>query len=282
MNKRLAEEWLFKILMITSLCFVLGSLLIIIGLVLYHGAPAITIEMVTQTSSMSLYTGRGGGILNAIIGSILLAIPATILAFIVGIFIALYLQRDFTDPRLTNIIRFVLDILWGTPSIIYGVFCMMIMFALGATTSLLWGIIALTLLEIPIITRYMDESINMVPHGLKESAYSLGSTRVETAFKIVRKQALPGILAGVLLGLGRGIGDAASIVFLIGDSNSIPTSLNSPTSALPTMIFNLYSQPDPYVRQKAYAAAFILLMIVLLISVTSRVITKRITKHVIR
>jgi len=282
LNKRVIEEGVFEILMILSLVFVLGSLIIIISLVLYHGAPAITVEMLTQTSSSRLYTGRGGGILNAIVGSILLAIPATLLAFMVGLTVALFLQSDFTHPQLANSVRFILDILWGTPSIIYGVFCMVIMFILGSTTSLLWGIIALTLLEIPIITRYMDETISMVPHGLKESAYSLGLTKVETAFKIVRKQALPGIIAGVLLGLGRGIGDAASIVFLIGESNSIPSSFDSPTSALPTMIFNLYSQPDPYVRQKAYAAAFILLIIVLIISVASRILTKRLTKHIIK
>jgi phosphate transport system permease protein len=154
------------------------------------------------------------------------------------------------------------------------------MIYLGIGSSLLAGIIALTLLEIPRITRSMDESIKMVPIGLKEVSYSLGSTKFETAVKVLRRQAFPGILAGVLLGLGRGIGDAASILFTSGFSNRIPTSLFDSTAALPTMIFNLYSLPSG--QPKAYAAAFILLIIVFAISVASRLLTRKFKKHVIK
>ena len=158
----------------------------------------------------------------------------------------------------------------------------MFMVMLGLSGSLLMGIIALTLLEIPIITRYMDEAIKMVPIGVKESAYSLGSTKFETSIKVITRQAFPGILAGVLLGLGRGIGDAASILFTAGFYNQIPTSLFDPTASLPTMIFQLYTSPIPLVRQRAFAAAFILLIIVLIISIASRLLTRRFKKHVIR
>ena len=170
--------------------------------------------MITQTPAKG--NTLGGGILNAIIGSLLLAVPATVFACLIGIGIALYLQKEFTRDKFANFIRFTLDVLWGIPSIIYGIFCLMIMLYLGLRSSVLGGIFALTLLEIPIITRYMDESIKLVPAGLKEGAYSLGSTRFETATKVIRRQAFPGILAGILLGLGRGIGDAASILFTAG------------------------------------------------------------------
>lgn len=281
MNRRIIEEKLFYALMLFSLIIVLGSLLLIVTLVVINGAPSITLEMLTQTSGGEFHIGGGGGILNAIVGSILLAFPATAIAFLIGICIGLFLQHEFTHHWSAAFVRLSLDILWGIPSIVYGVFCFMIMIYLGVGSSLLAGIVALTLLEIPIITRSIDESIKLVPFGLKESAYSLGSTKIETALHVVRRQAFPGILAGVLLGLGRGIGDAASIIFVIGDSNSIPTSLTSATAALPTMIFNLYSSPIPIVRQRAYAAAFILLILVLLISIVSRVLTKRFTKHII-
>jgi phosphate transport system permease protein len=278
LNKRILEEKLFKFLMIFSLCIVLGSLFIIFGLVIFNGASSISLEMITQMPEEGNYLG--GGILNAILGSLLLAFPATGIAFLIGLMIALYLQRDFTPSWFSNFIRFTLDVLWGIPSIVYGIFCLMIMIYFGMGSSLLAGIIALTLLEIPIITRYMDESIKMVPHGLKEGAYSLGSTKFETAMKVLRRQAFPGILAGVLLGLGRGIGDAASILFTSGFSSRIPTSLLDSTAALPTMIFNLYSLPSG--QPKAYAAAFILLIIVLVISVSSRLLTRRFKKHVIK
>lgn len=282
MNKRILEQNVFKCLMLGSVAIVLGSLAIIVCTVIVNGAFSISVEMITQTSSGGYYLGRGGGILNAILGSLLLALPATGLAYLIGIGIALYLQRDFLHPKIASLIRLSLDILWGIPSIIYGIFCLMIMVALGIGTSLIAGIIALTLLEIPIITRSIDESIKMVPFGLKEGSYSLGSTSFETATKVVRKQALPGIIAGVLLGLGRGIGDAASILFTAGFSDSIPTSVMDSTAALPTMIYHLYSSPIPSVRERAYAAAFILMMIVTIISILSRGLTKRYEKYVIK
>jgi len=269
--------------MIISTAIVLSSLVIIIGLVVYHGAPAITVDILIKTPTSQDYIGEGtGGILNAIVGSLLLVIPATIIAFFVGIAIALYLQSDFSHHSFSTFVRFILDVLWGIPSILYGVFCFLIMIAIGVRASVLTGIIALTLLEIPIITRYIDESIKMVPAGLKESAYSLGSTKFETAVKVVRRQAFPGILAGVLLGLGRGIGDAASILFTAGFSNNVPGSVFDGTAALPTLIFKYFSSPYAAVRERAYAAAFILVIIVLLISIISRLLTKRFMKHVIR
>ena len=283
MNLRIIKENVFKVLMILSLIIVLGSLIIIVALVVINGFPSLSIEMLTQTSTGGYYLGQGGGgILNAILGSLFLALPATLIAYLVGLAIALSLQSDFIHPLISGFIRFSLDVLWGIPSIIYGVFCFMFMIMLGMRASLIVGIIALTLLEIPIITRYIDEAIGMVPRGLKESAYSLGSTKFETAYIVVRRQAFPGILAGVLLGLGRGIGDAASILFTSGFSSDIPTSIFDSTAALPTMIFRLYTSPIPVVRQRAYAAAFILLIIVLTISVVSRLLTRRFKKHVIK
>jgi phosphate transport system permease protein len=281
LNIRIIEEKIFKFLMIVSLIIVISCLIIIIGLVVFNGASSISVDMISQTPSGGYYLGKGGGILNAILGSLFLAIPATIFAYLIGLAIALYLQKDFIHSKISTIIRLSLDILWGIPSIIYGIFCLMIMMILGIGTSLIAGIFALTLLELPIITRYMDESIKMVPNGLKEGAYSLGSTKFETALKVVRKQATPGIIAGVLLGLGRGIGDAASILFTAGFSDNIPESIFDSTASLPTMIYHLYSSPIPLVRERAYAAAFILLLIVFFISILSRYLSRKFTRHVI-
>jgi phosphate transport system permease protein len=287
LNKRILEEKIFTILMIASVLIVVGSLILIVSVIVLNGASSLSIEMLTQSSSNRFYLGKGGGgVFNAIIGSLILAIPATFFAFVIGIFIAFYLQKEFSHPGISNFIRFSLDILWGIPSIVYGIFCMTIMIFVGFKDgSILFGIIALTLLEIPIITRSIDESIKMVPIGLKESSYSLGSTKLETALKVVRKQASPGIVAGLLLGLGRGIGDAASILITVGSSdgiNYIPTSIFDKTATLPIMILNLLSSPDQYVQQKAYAVAFILLVIVLLISIASRILIKKSTKYLIK
>jgi len=283
LNRRNLEEKIFLGLMITSVLIVIGSLILIVAIISINGAPSLSIEILSQTSEGGFYLGPGGGFLNAIIGSLLLALPASGLAFLISIAISLYLQKDFLKPRTSNFIRLCLDILWGVPSVVYGVFCLAIMIAIGMTGgSLIFGIIALTLLEIPIITRSIDESIKMVPVGLKESAYSLGSTKFEMSLKVVRKQAMPGIIAGFLLGFGRGIGDAASILLTVGDSNYFPSSIFDQTAALPTMILNLVSMPDEAVQNKAYAVAFVLLIIVLLISILSRSLIKKSTKYIIK
>ncbi|HVQ01836.1 MAG TPA: phosphate ABC transporter permease PstA [Candidatus Thermoplasmatota archaeon] len=283
MNLRVLEERIFKTLMYISIAIVIGSLVIIIGLVIYHGAPSITFDIITKTPTSADYVGQGtGGILNAIVGSILLALPATAIAFIIGIGIALYLQNDFSHSIFSTTVRFILDVLWGIPSILYGTFIFIIMILIGMRQCLLTGILALTLLEIPIITRYMDESIKMVPMGLKESSYSLGSTKFETAVKIVRRQAFPGILAGVLLGLGRGIGDAAAPLFTAGYSNNLPGSVFDGTASMPVLIFKYFSSPYAAVRERAYAAAFILFIIVLFISIITRTLTRRYKRHLIK
>jgi phosphate transport system permease protein len=283
LNRRNLEEKIFLGLMLVSVLIVMGSLILIVAVIVINGAPSLSIEILTKTSEGRFYLGAGGGFLNAIVGSLLLALPATGLAFLIGISIAIYLQKDFLNSRTSNFIRLCLDILWGVPSVVYGVLCLTIMIAIGMTGgSLLFGIIALTLLEIPIITRSIDESIKMVPVSLKESAYSLGSTKFEMSIKVVRKQAMPGILAGVLLGFGRGIGDAASILLTVGDSNYYPSSIFDQTAALPTMILNLVSMPDQVVQNKAYAVAFILLIIVLLISIITRYLTKKSSKYIIK
>lgn len=282
MKRGVLQESIFKFLMIFSLFIVIVSLLGIVVVVLFNGATTLTLDMITKSPTGGYYIGGGGGILNAIVGSIYLAFAATLLAFFISIGVATYLQKEFTSSRVARSIRTVLELLWGIPSIVYGVFCFIIMVWLGMGTSLLAGIIALTLLEIPIMTRCMDESICSVSDDLKLSAFVLGSNRTETAFKVVWRQALPGILSGILLAFGRGIGDAAAILFTAGFTDYIPTSLTDSAAALPTMIFFLSTSPSPEVRSRAYAAAFILLVIVLLISVVSRILTNRFSKHIIK
>lgn len=282
MDIRKFEEKFFKALMLISLFVVLGALAGIIITIIVKGIPALTLEMVTKTPTGGYYLGGGGGILNAILGSLYLATSATIIAFFISIGIAMYLQREFSNKHVAQFIRKTLDLLWGLPSIVYGVFCFIIMVYLGIGTSLIAGIIALTLLEIPIMTRCMDEAIKMVSSDLKEASYALGVNRLETATKVVWRQALPGIVSGVLLAFGRGIGDAASILFTAGFSDHIPTSIFDSAASLPTMIFFLSTSPLMEVRERAYAAALILLIIVLLISVISRTLTGKFSKHIIK
>ncbi len=132
------------------------------------------------------------------------------------------------------------------------------------------------------MTRAMEEVIKTVPQELKEVSYSLGATRLETTLRVVAKQALPGILTGVLIAFGRGIGDAASILFTAGYTDRIPTSLFDATASLPLAIFFQLGTPLPQVQQKAYASAVILLLIILAISITTRLLSRKYTKYIIK
>ena len=281
MDKRKLEESFFKALMVASTLIVVGSLLAVIGVVVLKGLPALNLSMITQTPTGGYYLGKEGGILNAIVGSLYVAGGATALAFVISLPIALYLQ-EYAGSRLASFTRLSLDVLWGVPSIVYGAFGFAFMLYLGLTTSLLWGIIVVALLVLPIMTRSMDEVVKMVSFGMKEASYALGATKLETVFNVISRQALPGILTAVLLAFGRGIGDAASVLFVSGYTDYIPSSLFDPVATLPLAVFFQLGTPFPEVQQRAYASAVVLLGMVLLLSIASRLLSKKFTKYVIK
>jgi len=283
MERRKIEEAAFKTMMIASMLIVAGVLLTIIIVVTWKGLPALNLSMITETPKGGYYLGKEGGILNAIIGSLYLGIGATALASAISLPVALFLQPEYIGrTKLVSLVTLSLDILWGVPSIVLGAFGFIIMLYLGMRASLLAGIITLTLLEMPIMTRAMYEVLRTVSRDLKDASYALGATRLETTVKVAARQVLPGILTAVLLAFGRGIGDAASILFTAGYTDRIPTSPLDPVASLPLAIFFQLGTPFPEVRARAYASAVILLVIVLFISVASRLISRRLSKHVIR
>jgi phosphate transport system permease protein len=281
MLKRL-EERLMLILMGASMVLVVGSLLVILATIVVKGLPALSLAMLTQMPQGGYYLGKEGGILNAITGSLALAGGATAFSFVLGLLIVLYLQLFARQRRLVHCVRLAFDVLWGIPSIVYGAFGFTLMLWLGLRASLLGGIITLTLLELPITVRAMEEVMAMVPFGLKEASYALGATRLETALGVLVRQTLPGLLTAMLLALGRGVGDAASVLFTAGYTDRLPTSLLRPVASLPLAVYFQLGTPLPEVQQRAYAAALVLTAIVLLSSVSARWLARRLGRHSIR
>jgi phosphate transport system permease protein len=281
-QKAKLEEGILKVLMILSAAAVLGSLVVILATVAWRGLPALNLAMLTQIPKGGYYLGKEGGILNAIVGSLCLAGGATLLALVASLPIALYLQVYASGSRYAELVRLALDVLWGVPSIVYGAFGFIIMLWLGIRASLLGGIIALAFLELPIMARGMDEAIAMVPQALKEASFALGATRLETAVKVVVRQTAPGLLTAILLAFGRAIGDAASVLFTAGYTDRLPDSLSSPVASLPLAVFFQLGTPFPAVQERAYASALVLTLIVLGLSLISRRLAGRLTRHVIR
>jgi phosphate transport system permease protein len=279
MRRRNLEELFFKFLMVLATLIVGGSFFLIVGTIFYKGAPYMTFDMLTKTPGGGFYIGKEGGILNAIIGSMYVAGGATILGLIISIPVAIYLNMYMDSKKfLSNSLRMIFDVLFGVPSIVYGAFGFLIMVYFGLRASLLGGIIAVTLLVIPILVRTLDEVIRTVPLELRDAALSLGSTRWETA-KVVLRAIRPGIITAILISFGREIGDVAAVLFTAGFSDNIPTSLHEPAATLPLAIFFQLGSPIEEVQGRGYASALILTIVVLIITILSELLVKKFYKH---
>jgi phosphate transport system permease protein len=283
LGRRKAVDRLFRVLAGASAAAVLLALLLILGTIVWKSAPALKLSMLTETPRGGFYLGKEGGILNAIAGSLELAFGATVLAFLLSLPLAIYLNAYKSRTSKTAVwTRFFLDVLWGVPSIVYGAFGFVVMLALGLRASLGAGVLTVALLELPIMARAIDEVMRLVPRELKEASASLGATRFETALKVLVRQSTPGILTGVLLAFGRGIGDAASVLFTAGFTDRIPASLADPAATLPLAIFFQLGTPFPEVQQRAYASAAVLTLIILIISLAGRAMSRKVTRHVVK
>ena len=283
MEWRKIEESIFKGLMIIASGIVFLSLFCILGVVLVKGVKYLDISMVTQGPRGGFYLGKEGGILNAIVGSLLLAGGASMVSFFLSLPLALYLNVYLKKGALlAELTRFSLDVLWGIPSIVYGAFGFTIMFLFGLKASLLGGIITVALLIFPIMSRAMDEVIQMVPYELYDSAYSLGSTKWEISLRVVFRQTFPGIMTAILIAFGRGIGDAASVIFTAGFSDSVNWSLFRPVATLPLAIFYQLGTPFPEVQARGYSASLVLTAIIMSISILSRLLARRFKGYIIK
>ena len=279
MIRRKLEENFFRVLMVLATLLVTGSFFLIVGTILYRGAPYMTWDMISKIPGGGFYIGKEGGVLNAIVGSLYIAGGATFLGLLISIPVAVYINL-YLDGRnwIANGLRIAFDVLFGIPSIVYGAFGFLIMVYFGIRASLLGGIVAVTLLVIPILVRTRDEVIRTVPRELSDATRSLGATRWETA-KVVIRQIKPGVLTAILLSFGRAIGDVASVLFTAGFSDNIPTSLHQPAATLPLAIFFQLGSPVAEVQGRAYASALILTIIVLIITILSSILAKKFSKN---
>ena len=279
MKIKYIEEFAIKILMALSLLTVLGFVVGIIYTIFHRGWSCISWEMVSSLPGGGFYIGKEGGFHNAIVGSLYFVIASTFLGLLVSIRVDLDLNIFLkSHSKFAYIARMAYDVLFGIPSIVYGAFAFTLMIWLGLRTSLLGGILVTTLLIIPILIRSMDEVAKNFPRDLLEASYSLGATRLET-LGVMLRQIAPGIATATLLSVGRAIGDAAGVMFTAGFSDSIPTSLSQPAATLPLSIFFQLSAPQAEVQDRAYAAALVLTIIVLVISLAGRFILHKFSKN---
>lgn len=278
-NLRFIEEKIARWLMIGSVVVVAFFVVSVIWTVFRRGLPVLSWEMVSQLPSGGFYIGGKGGFLNAIVGSLYIVGGATVLGLLVSLPVVFYLNVYLKPTsRFAYVARLAFDTLFGIPSIVYGSFAFSIMVWLGIRASVGGGILVTTLLIVPILIRSMDEVAKTIPRELLESSYSLGATRIET-IGVVLRQIAPAIGTATLLSIGRAIGDCAGVMFTAGFSDHIPHALNQQAATLPLSVFFQLSAPQEEVQNRAYAAAVVLTVIVLVLSIGGRYITSHFSKN---
>lgn len=264
-----------------SIFFAAVVLVLILAIITYRGFPGLSWELITTPPEGNFYLGGGGGILNAILGSLYLAVGATILASLLAVPVVLYIHTYAGKSRIANWLRLALDVMWGIPSIVYGAFAFSIMIAIGLRASLIAGIVTLAIVILPILARTFDEVMILVPKDLRESTLALGTTRFEMLGVLLR-QTLPGLMTALLLAFGRAIGDGASVLFTAGYTDKLPSGLLEPVASLPMAIFFQLSVPFKEVQTRAYATALVLTIIILTISFLAQWTSRRLGRNVIR
>ena len=292
--ERAVEERLAK--GFCTIAAVLASLIFITILVkiFFTALPALTVTFLINPESV-VGVGAGHGILNAIVGTMILALSATLLAIPLAIGTAIYLQKYATNKRLTGIFRFFLEVLAGTPSIVLGIFGLMVLVILLRQVtggfSLLSGAIALSILIMPVIERTIEEAISKIPRDLEEGSYALGATKWQTIRGIVIPIGMTGILTAAILGFGRAAEESAVVVLTAGYSQFLPEftvkanskvlgglkiyPLQDLVGTLPASVYNAYQNQHIVPVANAFAAAFILILIVLVINLTAKIIVNR-------
>lgn len=256
-------------------------LALILGIIIWRGLPGLSWELISTPPEGSFYLGGGGGVLNAILGSLYLALGGTFLASLLAVPVVLYIHTYAGKSRLANYLRLTLDVMWGIPSIVYGAFGFSLMILVGLGASLLAGIVTLAFVVLPILARTFDEVLMLVPKELRESTLSLGTTRFEMLGMLLR-QTLPGLVTALLLAFGRAIGDGASVMFTAGYTDRLPQGLMEPVATLPLAIFFQLSAPFQSVQERAYASALILTAIILGISVLAQYTSRKLGRNTIR
>ncbi|PKP02394.1 MAG: phosphate ABC transporter permease [Bacteroidetes bacterium HGW-Bacteroidetes-6] len=280
MKLKRIEETFFRAAMITATIIIVAALGSILFTIVHKGITYMNWDMISSLPKGGYYFGKDGGVLNAIVGSLYLALGATLLALFMSVPVALYMNVFLRkNGRAVSAFRFFLDVLWGIPSIVYGAFGFTMMLAMGIRTSLMAGIAIVGVFIAPIMIRAMDEVLQTVPSGIREAAYCMGCTKTETAFRFFLRKAAPGIVTAILLAFGRAIGDAAVVLLTTGYTDYIPTSLNQPVATLPLAIFFQLGSPVEEVQGRAYASALILTVIILIISIAARLFSGLYNKH---
>ena len=265
---------LLRILVTLSAVITAGVVLFLIGYILYYGVPNLTMPGLFSWK----FTAENQSMMPAIINTVIMIALTLMLAVPIGVFAAIYLvEYSKRGNRFVKIIRVTAETLSGIPSIVYGLFGYIVfVITLGWSFTLLSGVITMAIMILPLIMRTTEEALMAVPDSFREGSFGLGAGRLRTVFRIVLPSSVPGILSGVILAIGRIVGESAALIFTSGTNPVVPKSLFSSASTLSVHLYTLLNE-GRYTDQ-AYATAVILLIVVIIINALSSVVAKKLSR----
>jgi len=260
---------------------VVASLFLILGFIFIKGFSALSWEFITGMPKNEM---TGGGVFPAIVGTFYLMIGSSAISIPVGIITAIYLTEYAKSPGIVKIIRLGINNLAGVPSVVFGLFGLsLFVIFLGFGTSIIAGSLTLGLLNLPVIIRSTEESLQVVPGTYREASLSLGATKWQTIYKVVLPNALPGIMTGIMLSLGRAAGETAPIMFTAAAfyTPDLPTSVFNETMALPYHIYVMATAGTHIqaTRHLQYGTAIVLIGLVLVLNMTGLIMRYKFKKN---
>lgn len=260
------------LLVCLSAVLTVGVLLVLVGYILIRGIPNLTPSLFALE-----YNSENVSMLPAIINTVTMTLLSLLFAVPIGVCSAIYLvEYAKRGNRLVAVIRVTAETLSGIPSIVYGLFGYLIfVIACGFSYSMLSGALTLSIMILPTIMRTTEEALKSVPDSYREGSFGLGAGRLRTVFKIVLPSAMPGILSGVILAIGRIVGETAALIYTSGTVAGIPSSLLASGRTLSVHMYALLS--EGLYTEQAYATAVILLLMVLLINGLSRLVASKLS-----
>jgi phosphate transport system permease protein len=265
----------FETLCALAVIIALIPLAMILFYVIKEGFGALNVDFFTR---MPKPVGEsGGGMANAIMGTLILIGIAALFAVPIGCLCGIHLA-EFPGTKFSSVVRFAADVLNGVPSIVIGIFAYGILVLPVKRFSAIAGGVALGLLMIPIVVRTTEELIRLVPGGLREGALALGATRSRAVFGVILPAALPGILTGILVALARVAGETAPLLFTAFNNRFWSTNLTQPMASLTVQVFTYAISPYDDWHRQAWAGALLLVMMILLLSIAARLAVRRLER----
>jgi len=274
MTRQMSEKVAFAVLTLAAISVVV-PILLVLGYIVVRGISAISWDFITAMPRSGM---REGGVLPAVVGTVVLTFGTAIAALPLGVGAAIYLAEYAPDNWLTRAIRLAIINLAGIPSVVYGLFGLgLFVLAMGMGTSIVAGSLTLGLMTLPIIISTAEEAILSVPQSFRVVSVSLGGTRWQTIRYQVLPQALPGILTGVILGLERAVGETAPILFTVAAFYlpRLPTSIFDQTMALPYHLYVISTQVPGMPVNVQFGTALVLLALVLSMNIVATVVRSR-------